>query len=237
MNAELIDVLDRLQLIKSEAELKGVTEAALSNMGFETFSYFAFPKAMQPVGFSNYPMEWVQHYTENGYGAFDPAVTGGLRSRLPYQWFKHMPIVSGREKLLLNESAEFGICAGAAIPVHTGVTEMGMFFVSTSSDDGEFAALWKEHQYAVHLIATYFHSAFYDQVLKAELEQDVELTPRERECLYWASKGKSAWDTSVILNLAERTVNAHLQNAMQKLGCNSKLHTVVQAITKGLIVL
>ena len=39
------------------------------------------------------------------------------------------------------------------------------------------------------------------------------LTLREREVLWWAAQGKSAWESGEILHITERTVDQHTQNA------------------------
>ncbi|MFD2053355.1 helix-turn-helix transcriptional regulator [Mesorhizobium calcicola] len=56
----------------------------------------------------------------------------------------------------------------------------------------------------------------------------VTLTPRELECLKWASRGKSAWDISQLLGVSRRTVTFHLENAKAKLG----VRTISQAVVR-----
>lgn len=48
------------------------------------------------------------------------------------------------------------------------------------------------------------------------------LTYRERECLLWTRLGKTAWETSVILNISRRTVEFHIRNATRKLNAINK---------------
>ena len=55
----------------------------------------------------------------------------------------------------------------------------------------------------------------------------VHLTERERQCLYWASHGKSARDIGGILNLSERTVKFHLQNVRAKLDVATTIQAAV----------
>ena len=61
------------------------------------------------------------------------------------------------------------------------------------------------------------------------------LTPRETECVTLAASGLSVAQTAQHLNLAERTVEFHLQNAMRKLGAATKLRAVVLALQQQLI--
>lgn len=61
------------------------------------------------------------------------------------------------------------------------------------------------------------------------------LTPRESECLSWASQGKTAWEISVILAISQNTVTFHLVNAADKLNANNRTHAVAIAIRERVI--
>ncbi len=63
----------------------------------------------------------------------------------------------------------------------------------------------------------------------------MELTEREKECLLWASEGKTGGEIADILNISERTVTFHLQNAGQKMGTCNRQHAISRALTLGLI--
>lgn len=55
------------------------------------------------------------------------------------------------------------------------------------------------------------------------------LTPREREVLKWLTEGKSNWDISTVLGIAERTVKFHIQNLMRKLAATNRCQLVANA--------
>lgn len=68
----------------------------------------------------------------------------------------------------------------------------------------------------------------------------IEINPdllrfRERECLFWASLGKTAWETSVILGISRRTIEFHLANAIRKLGAANKHHATMIALSNGML--
>ncbi|ABS13395.1 MULTISPECIES: LuxR C-terminal-related transcriptional regulator [Brucella] len=56
------------------------------------------------------------------------------------------------------------------------------------------------------------------------------LTSQERIVLYWTAEGKTRWEISIILGVAETTVVTHLRNSRIKLGATNKTHAVVEAI-------
>ena len=61
------------------------------------------------------------------------------------------------------------------------------------------------------------------------------LTLREREVLWWAAQGKSAWEIGEILHIAKRTVDQHTQNAVRKLGAVNRTQAVAMALRERLI--
>ena len=62
-----------------------------------------------------------------------------------------------------------------------------------------------------------------------------KLTTREKEVLQWIASGKTAWEISKILNIAERTVNFHSNNAKEKFNVATRSQAVVEALRRGLI--
>ena len=61
------------------------------------------------------------------------------------------------------------------------------------------------------------------------------LSPRQTECLRWASLGKTSKETALILGVSERTVNFHLCGAFEKLAVHSKHAAVAKALSLGLL--
>ncbi len=64
---------------------------------------------------------------------------------------------------------------------------------------------------------------------------DIHLTNREKECLCWTSKGKTAWEIGTILGIFQSTVVTHLNGGRAKFGVYSKHQAVLQAMSLGLI--
>ena len=63
----------------------------------------------------------------------------------------------------------------------------------------------------------------------------VELTERQREVLYWVSKGKTDWEMSRLLKIAEPTVNRHVELAKQRIGVRTRAEAVHYALMHQLI--
>jgi DNA-binding NarL/FixJ family response regulator len=61
------------------------------------------------------------------------------------------------------------------------------------------------------------------------------LNDREIEALMWAARGKTSEEISLIMAIAERTVNFHLNNARDKLGVATRIQAAVKATIAGFI--
>ncbi|WP_309472376.1 MULTISPECIES: response regulator transcription factor [unclassified Psychromonas] len=55
-----------------------------------------------------------------------------------------------------------------------------------------------------------------------DLQQQLPITKRESEVLYWVSYGKTSWEISQILTMSPRTVNKHLEQIYKKLGVDNR---------------
>lgn len=64
---------------------------------------------------------------------------------------------------------------------------------------------------------------------------DIHLTNRERQALTWSARGKSSADIAVLIGVAERTVNFHIDNAVRKLGVATRIQAAVKAALLNLI--
>ncbi len=56
----------------------------------------------------------------------------------------------------------------------------------------------------------------------SDLQQELPLTKRESEVLYWVSYGKTNWEISQILSMSPRTANKHLEQIYRKLGVDNR---------------
>lgn len=59
------------------------------------------------------------------------------------------------------------------------------------------------------------------------------LTERQRECLRWASAGKSSTGIAIILRISAGVVDEHIANACKKLGVATRMQAVLSAMERG----
>ena len=66
-------------------------------------------------------------------------------------------------------------------------------------------------------------------------KKDSILTARERQVLEWVARGKSAREIGEILDIAKRTVDAHVNSAVRKIGAVNRINAVALAIGERII--
>jgi DNA-binding CsgD family transcriptional regulator len=133
--------------------------------------------------------------------------------------------------------AKFGYKTGIALALH--LPNDRHFFIGVDRDQ----RLTQNSRRLTHIVAELQLFAVHAQVAALRIfapssSPDSEvpsLTPRESEALRWTMDGKLAWEIGEVLNISERAVVFHLQNAMRKLGCKSKFQAVLKAIRLGLL--
>jgi DNA-binding CsgD family transcriptional regulator len=72
---------------------------------------------------------------------------------------------------------------------------------------------------------------------RLDLARPGDLSERERHVLQLTAIGKTAAEIADLLEISQRTVHAHLQNASDKMNASNKTHTVVEALRYGQIAL
>lgn len=66
-------------------------------------------------------------------------------------------------------------------------------------------------------------------------DDEVVLSPRQAECLFWVQQGKSSRDIASILGVSHRMVERHVFKACQRLGVRTRMQAVIRARSLGLI--
>ncbi len=68
-----------------------------------------------------------------------------------------------------------------------------------------------------------------------ETQEQVNLTTRQQEILYWASRGKTSWSIAKILGVSEHTVQYHFRNILQIFSVNTRQEAIAIAVRKRVI--
>jgi DNA-binding CsgD family transcriptional regulator len=169
----------------------------------------------------------------------DPVQQHCKRSSVPCVYGPETYAAAG-QRLKWEHQAQFGYAFGIASVFHLPRDRhvlFGLDRVAPLPDSkGDLFELASE----IHLFGTLILTAATsllstNPALSHSAEQLSCLSPREHECLQWAAEGKTAWETGMILSIAEATVVKILASAIRKLDCANKPQAVVKALRLRLI--
>lgn len=235
-----LDLFESLLNCDTVEELHTVTTAIIGQMGFEHFLYGVQVNTSltRPYRFilSCYPEVWRKRYDEENYASIDPTVSHCATTVIPIIW-KNEVFKGRKEARVRSEAKDCGLVGGASFSVHGGRGEAAMLSLATSRESREAQNDIVAMMGKAQLLTCYLHEAVQRIVLsQGPLPlKKISLTERERECLLWAAEGKTGWEIANIVNISERTVTFHLQNAAQKMGVVNRQQAISRALSMGLI--
>lgn len=255
--ADLQENLNALEACQSIAEVRSVFQGIIENYGFSSFGFMDASKPWEddPLLVTTHNPKWIDTYRSENFLFTDPCLDAAKRTNLPFNWGDiKLPPVLGKRKpgavKTMEAARDFGVLEGLTIPVHY-CDQLGRRYSSVC------ALFWKDkltaffanlkfNRVRMHVIILYMMQRLVElYALEKSVDPRFErngdqdpiwnLTDREKEVLKWAALGKTADETADILVCSRKTVEAHIQNAMVKLGATNKTQATVQAIYQGLI--
>ena len=160
-------------------------------------------------------------------------ISRSIATTLPFAWSvdRSDAKLTKKQKWLLEQASEFGIHHGFTIPIHDRQGKVATLTLADCDSRSAFDARAEQCRHQLHLIAIYLHAQLRNVTPASISPLRPCLTQRERSCLQWAARGKSALDTAEIISVSRRTVVFHTENAKRKLG----VATMQQAVAKGLM--
>jgi DNA-binding CsgD family transcriptional regulator len=167
--------------------------------------------------------------------ATEPVAPHCKRSLRPFVW--SCEELNAGERSALSFVYDFDISAFMVFPLRNAdATQYGNMTVFCG--DARHKA-WLRHVQRfgplLGVTAQYFHDSLAGVEDEAPGPARLALSPRQRECLLWASRGLSTKQIAERLTLSEPVVNEYLSSAKRKLGCATRAHAVARAIRLDLI--
>ncbi|MDP3876643.1 MAG: LuxR C-terminal-related transcriptional regulator [Methylobacter sp.] len=182
--------------------------------------------------------DYTQEYGEQGLDRIDPLLHLTRREILPIHWGlrEHRINMDEKEKPWYGLQDAYQIKRGMVIPVHDP-NGFSMFCTTVPDNDHDFQLRLPELTGTNLMIASFIHDAVRRIILAGNKHQSPfkPLTNREIECLHWAAAGKSAWETSVLLGIAQSTVVFHHENAKRKLQAKTLMQALARSVALGLV--
>ncbi|MES2316837.1 MAG: LuxR family transcriptional regulator [Pseudomonadota bacterium] len=214
----------------SEDEFFAALVKASSDLGFEYCAYgmrFPLPLSNPKMYMvNNYSSEWQNRYVEQNYLSIDPTVAHGTRSILPLIWsddvFQACPT-------FWEDARGHGLQVGWAQSSYDAKGVGGLLTLARSGDLITQAELRKSSMKMSWLVQVAHEGMARLHTVKGQPAEAPVLTGREIEVLRWTADGKTSSEVGQIMNIAERTVNFHVNNSLEKLGAVNKTACVIKA--------
>ncbi|MGF1624766.1 MAG: autoinducer binding domain-containing protein [Alphaproteobacteria bacterium] len=217
--------------------LEGLVGDRLADVGCNRYAFVALrpPAGRRQDYLSNYPREFSAHYLREDLKSIDPTFRLAFESMNPLLWQDIEAGVDERERRVFHDSSEFGIRRGVTVPIHGPYRVLSTLSVSSDLSEREFQAQLPTMVPQLEQIAKAVHLHILQRQDFGPADPPPQLSVREKDVLAWTSAGKSSWEISQILGVAEKTVEQHLANARQRLGVYKTVHAVIKAYMLGLI--
>ena len=236
----------RIAEARSAEEIKTAMQVFARATGFDRYGvltidddYSSSESCVTTFAMHNTPADFANVWEDADLCKIDPVLKHCRQSGTPMTYGQDTYVQSGMGEKWEHQ-APFGFAYGVAATLHLPRNQHVVFGVDRSAplpaNQLELTALVAYTQ----LFATFVQCAVQSVLgtlspLQRRCPAGIHLSPREHECLQWAAEGKTAWETGMILSIAEGSVAKILASAIRKLDCASKPHAVVKALRLGLI--
>lgn len=221
---------------RKEEQLFAALSHASSRMGFDHFA-LAFDRRGGADAASmlvhNYPDAWARVYVGFDLSATDPIRRAGERSLTGFQWRdvgRFVPLSRGDQQLL-RVARESGIGDGFTVPRHLPGEATG----SCSFAVNPRAVMPEEMLHAAEILGAIAIASARELVGWEPLQPRPVLTERQRECVLWSARGKTAGEIAAILGISEETVVRHLKMARERYSVPCRSMLILCALFDGLI--
>jgi LuxR family transcriptional activator of conjugal transfer of Ti plasmids len=232
------EFIDGLHSSMTKEEFERVADRAAQDLGFRWYAY-VFGGEGEPNGITSYPKDWVERYIEESYIEVDPIVRRGRKPGPAFLWDcqDDRAARSARERRFLADALSAGIQSGVAIPVPAGFGRFAMLSFAADRRPPELEQIVQDARDVLHMMSAACHAHVHTRIVNGQAQRttNASLTQRERQCLAWASCGKTRDETAMILGVSPRVVRFHLDNARQNLGASTVAHAVALAMRKGML--
>jgi LuxR family quorum-sensing system transcriptional regulator CciR len=193
--------------IETANELKDALKRASQRMGFDHFALSLEARTSDDADaqmlLHDYPAEWAKVYTSFDLAGRDPVRRACDKAFGGFTWEgigQLIPMTRG-DRQMLAVGKECGIGDGFTIPRHLPSMARGTFTFAVAPDRS------LPHRWLTTALKI---SGMARTVALPRLSD------RQRECLLWVARGKTAAETAIILGISTETVIQHLKMARER---------------------
>lgn len=219
-----------------ELHLFGALEKAAARMNFDHFALAYDRRGLSEPGtllVHNYPESWATVYKGFDLGKADPVRRAGERALTGFSWqqIEHYVPLTAADRQMLAVGRENGLADGYTVPRHlVGEASGSCTFVIRQDRD-----LPQHFLHTAEIVGATALAAARRISGARPVEPRPVLSERQRECVLWSARGKTAGEIASILGISEETVVQHLKNARERYDVHGRQMLILCALFDGLI--
>lgn len=231
------EFIARITAASTAEDLADVLARLTTELGFQYFALSHHVDIAQAgakaIRVHNYPDRWASHYDANALGVTDPVHRASHVTSVGFRWsdIPDLIALTPRDCRLLKLGSEHGIGDGFTVPANVPGEARGS---CSFASEAEHAI--PEYSLPVAQLAGAF--AFEAarrlwSVRRFDPHPAPILTDRQRDCVLWAARGKSDWETSRILGVSEETVARHIKDGCERYGVHKRTSLAIRTLFDG----
>lgn len=174
----------------------------------------------------------VSTYYARRFDEIDPVAREVGHCEWPISWSLDDFEAGRRTRIMAELLDACGFAAGVSIPIHGPGNTIGTLVMLSAKRDIPPGMLDETVRDAFPLAIALARGV---RSLGEAGGEPRLLSAREIECLSWVAAGKTSWEIAKIVGITPRTVEFHVRNCTQKLGCTSRCQAVSRATRLGLL--
>jgi DNA-binding CsgD family transcriptional regulator len=182
---------------------------------------------------TTYSKPWQRRYFARRYGEIDPVFRWGSTALLPFDW-ADLEIENPDAQHFFADAVRHGIGRrGLSIPVRGRKATHSLVSYSGDMSEQDWVRFKSSNMQYLQQLSALIDSAA--NIGSKQTKSEVQLSPREEQCLVWAARGKTHQEIAEILGIGPGSVKSHLDSSRHKLHCINLAHAVGIAVANGVI--
>jgi LuxR family quorum sensing-dependent transcriptional regulator len=222
-----------------DADVDGLIQqfrVTIAGVGFEASAGGAWVKSADMSAnrfyFNDWPAAWAATYAELTKVENDPVVTEVERRMRPFlvSEIRRDPLALRFSPRIFAAYDAFGWRDVFAVPIHGPSGYCGLVALATRRQ----LDLGGPQRSALELMSTALHRRCREALDIGQAQPPIAaLTPRQRECLRWASAGKTDDEIGAIVGIRAATAHFHIEEAKRRLQAGTRAAAIAKAILSG----
>lgn len=215
-------------------DLSGLLDEMTRRMGFTRFA-LTHHSQKPAIRLSTYPDDWIAYFDRNRCGMSDPIHRATYRTGAGFRWGRISDFIelTPEDDQVLELARRHDLADGFTVPFNV----VGEPHGSCSFVVGADRTIANDVLPLAQLVGI----AAFEGARRILAKQGCRsghlprLTDRQRDCLIWTARGKTAWEISRILGISQETVVLHLKQALERYGVRKRTILLILALFDGTI--